>query len=81
MIVPYGELSADALTGLSEEFVTRDGTELSDSAGKVARVRQALELGEAVVVYDADSETCNILPADQVPDDVPADAPEETEAD
>lgn len=67
MIVPYGELSAEALTGLIEEYVTRDGTELSEAADKAAAVRRALEAGEAVIVYDVDSETCNILPADEVP--------------
>jgi uncharacterized protein YheU (UPF0270 family) len=64
MIIPHNELSDDALTGLIEEFVTRDGTEMSDASAKAAIVRKGLDRGDLLVVYDPKSESCNIVPAD-----------------
>ena len=65
MIIPHQQLSAEALTGVIEEYVTRDGTELSEASTKVAAVRRGLDLGSLVLVYDPDAESCNILPADE----------------
>ena len=70
MIVPHRQLSAEALIGVLEEYVTRHGTELSEASAKVAAVRRDLELGILVLVYDADSDSCYLLPADQVPEEV-----------
>jgi uncharacterized protein YheU (UPF0270 family) len=67
VIVPHRALSEDALAGVIEEYVTRDGTEHTDAATKAAAVLARLDRGELVLVYDAESESCNILPADQVP--------------
>jgi uncharacterized protein YheU (UPF0270 family) len=64
MIVPHLELSAAALAGVIEEYVTRDGTNLEEATEKAAAVRGALDAGELVIVYDAETESCNILPAD-----------------
>jgi uncharacterized protein YheU (UPF0270 family) len=74
MIVPHRELSDAALAGAIEEYVSRDGTELSDASTKVAAVRTALDRGELVLVYDADTDSCNIVPPDQVPPDEPDEA-------
>ena len=71
MIVPWDALSPGALSGLIEEYVTRDGTELTDAEEKAAQVRRALERGELLLVYDAATESCNILPADEAPDASP----------
>jgi uncharacterized protein YheU (UPF0270 family) len=67
MIVPHLELSDETLAGLLEEYVTRDGTELGEAAAKIEQVRSSLDRGELVLVYDPDSESCNILPARDVP--------------
>jgi uncharacterized protein YheU (UPF0270 family) len=64
MIIPHNELSDDALSGLIEEFVTRDGTEMNDASTKAATVRKGLDRGDLLVVYDPESESCNIVPAD-----------------
>ena len=72
MIVPYEQLSPAALTAVIEEYVTRDGTELTDASAKALQVREALGRGELVLVFDADTETCNFLPRDSVPPDDPA---------
>lgn len=69
MIIPYQELSVDALQALIEEFVTRSGTDYGTSeaslAEKVEQVKQQLQKGEAVIVYDAAMESCNITSAHQ----------------
>jgi uncharacterized protein YheU (UPF0270 family) len=61
------DLSAGALRGLVEEFVTRDGTDYGAvEAGveeKVAQVRAQLRAGEARIVFDPASGTANIVPA------------------
>ncbi|MCF6257322.1 MAG: YheU family protein [Gammaproteobacteria bacterium] len=69
MIIPYQELSPDALQALVEEFVTRNGTDYGNCetslAEKVRQVVQQLEKGEAVIVYDTAMESCNITTAAQ----------------
>ena len=64
MIIPHHELSAEALAGLIEEYVSRDGTELGEVKDKSAAVARLLERGELVLVYDPESESCNIITRD-----------------
>lgn len=66
--IPVERLSREALDGLIEEFVTRDGTDyglqeptLEEKKSAVAR---QLERGEVVIAFDSESETCNIIPKD-----------------
>jgi uncharacterized protein YheU (UPF0270 family) len=63
--VPYARLAPDVLRRLAEEFVTRDGTDYGAAEktldAKVSALRRQLESGEVVIVYDAQSETTNIL--------------------
>ena len=63
--VPYTRLAGDVLRRIAEEFVTRDGTDYGASEKtieeKVSDVRRQLERGEAAIVYDAESETVNIV--------------------
>ena len=66
------KLSAEALSGVVEEYVTRDGTELTDATSKTEAVLRALDRGELVLVYDPESCTCNIVPVDQVTDSDPS---------
>lgn len=65
MEIPFEMLSEDALQGLLEEFATREGTDYGHSAfslsDKVRSVRRLLEAGEAVIVFDEESESCNIV--------------------
>ena len=65
--VPYTTLSDETLERLIAEFVTRDGTDYGDTerplADKIADVRRQLARGEAKIVYDPESETANIVPA------------------
>ena len=67
--IPTETLSPEALAGLIEEFVTREGTdygsrELTLEEKKSAIVRQ-LERGEVVVTFDPESESCNIVSKDE----------------
>ena len=65
MEIPYKRLSASALRGLIEEFVTRDGTDYGDVEvpleRRVAEVQRRLERGEASVVFDPATETTSIV--------------------
>ena len=62
----------EALQGVIEAFVTREGTD--DGAQDVSlatkfwQVRQQLDAGTAVIVYDEDTASCTIQPTDQLPD-------------
>lgn len=51
-----GQLSPEALTGLIEEWVTRDGTDYGErevsTRDKAAEVRRLLSRGELLIVYD-----------------------------
>ena len=70
MLIPWQALSEDALQGLVEEFVTRDGTDYgvteTSLATRVEQVKRALQRGELVVVYSEAHEQANIMSADQL---------------
>lgn len=65
MEIPYDLLSKDALRSLVEEFVTREGTDYGhkewDLDRKVEAVLRQLKYGEAVIVYDEQTSTPNIV--------------------
>lgn len=66
MIIPYEQLSGDALQGLIEEFITREGTDYGEEEValhiKVEQIKQLLRRREVVVVFDVASESASILP-------------------
>jgi hypothetical protein len=59
--IPHQQLSHDTLDGLIEEFVTRNGTNLADAPRSIEQVRKLLEQGKAIITFDEDEESCNIL--------------------
>lgn len=61
MIIPHEQLSQDALRGVLHEFVTRDGTDLSDAQVALERATRALEKGRVVIVFDEEQGTCTIM--------------------
>ena len=67
MIIPHRQLSGPALAGVIEEFVSRDGTELGDVADKAEEVVRQLEAGDLILVYDPDTDGCNIILPEQLP--------------
>ena len=66
--IPYDQLSPEALQGVIEEFVTRDGTDYGEVEisleTKISQVLAQLKSGKAVIVFDQKSETCTILTSD-----------------
>ena len=60
-----GQLSVEALRGLVEEFVTRDGTDYGaverSVEEKIARVQAQLASGEVRIVFDPETESANIV--------------------
>ena len=65
--VPLDRVSPEALYGIIEEFVTREGTEYGHTdyslQQKIAQVEQQLHQGLAIIAFDAASESCTIIPA------------------
>jgi len=56
VVVPHTELSADALNGVIDNFILREGTDYGDHTysheQKVAQVLRQLERGEARIMFD-----------------------------
>lgn len=70
MLIPYDQLAPDTLNRLIEDFVTRDGTDNGDDTPlqtRVLRVRQALAKGQAFILFDADSQQCQLLARHDIP--------------
>ena len=66
--IPHRALSVEALRGLIEEFVTREGTDYDREYSledKRNAVRRQLDRGEAIIVFDPETETANIIPKDR----------------
>ncbi len=65
--IPWTALSAEALQGLLEAFVLREGTDYGASEftleEKVGHVRAQLQRGEARIVFDPASESVDIVTA------------------
>ena len=63
--IPTSELSTEALAGVVEEFITREGTDYGHTdhslEQKMSAVYRQLDSGEVVIVFDPESETCNIV--------------------
>ncbi|TRX75761.1 YheU family protein [Pseudomonas mangiferae] len=70
MLIPHDLLEPDTLTRLIEDFVTREGTDNGDETPletRVERVRHALAKGQAVIVFHADSQQCQLMLRRDVP--------------
>jgi hypothetical protein len=72
VVVPHGELSEEALRGVIESFVLREGTDYGERDvshdDKVADVMRQLERGEAGILFDPLDSSVTIVvakPADR----------------
>lgn len=67
VVVPHTELAHDTLRAVIEAFVLREGTEYGSRdftlEEKVAHVRSQLERGIAQIIFDAESQSIDIVPA------------------
>jgi uncharacterized protein YheU (UPF0270 family) len=65
IVIPHRDLSAEALRGVLESFVLREGTDYGAREvsldQKVAQVLQQLERGEAQIIFDAALESIDIV--------------------
>jgi uncharacterized protein YheU (UPF0270 family) len=72
MILPHQMLSPEALQGVIEAFVTHEGTDYGTQdvslVTTVWQVRQQLDAGTAVIVYDENTESCTIQSTNELPD-------------
>ena len=63
--IPHGELSPDALRGVLESFVLREGTDYGSREftleQKIAHVMAQIERGEAQIMFDPNTETIDIV--------------------
>ena len=70
MIIPFQELSPEALQGIIEEFITREGTDYGEMefslADKVEQVRQQLLNKQVFILFDEVTQRCNIITKDQL---------------
>jgi len=66
--IPVNKLSAKALQGVIEEFITRAGTDYGEVEAsqetKFRQVKSKLEAGLAVLIFDDETEITNIFLAD-----------------
>ena len=68
--IPPEHLSPEALQGVIEEFITREGTDYgaveSSFAAKIEQVRAQLRKGLVTIVFDLDAESCTLLTREQL---------------
>ena len=66
--IPVERLNPEILQRVIEEFITREGTDYGKREvpldTKLRQVKKLLKFGMAVLIYDTETETCNIFPAD-----------------
>lgn len=66
--IPVNKISPEALQGVIEEFISRNGTDYGEIEASqetnFRRVKQKLETGSAVLIFDDETETTNIFLAD-----------------
>ena len=69
MMIPHRMLSPEALRGVIEACITREGTDYGvhevPLATKVGQVRHQLDAGTVVIVYDEATDSWTIQPTDQ----------------
>lgn len=67
-IIPVNRLSVEALQGIINEFISREGTDYGEievsPETKFRQVKHRLEKGLSVLIFDDQTETTNILQAD-----------------
>ena len=65
MLIPYQQLSEDALQALLEDFVTRDGTDYGQvelsMQDKAEHLRMLLKKGELFISYNDELHSCGLV--------------------
>ena len=64
-IIPVNKLSSHALKGVIEEFISRNGTDYGELEAPMEtnfrQVKNKLESGSAILIFDDETETTNIF--------------------
>lgn len=65
VVIPYGELSPEALRGVLESVVLREGTDYGEREisheTKLGRLLAQLQRGEVQIVFDPQTESVDIV--------------------
>lgn len=65
MLIPWQQLSTDALYNLAESFVLREGTDYGDQefplAAKVQQVLTLIQQGQVVILYSELHESVDLM--------------------
>lgn len=71
IVVPYERLSAEALQGIIDEFVGREGTDYGDYNysfdDKRGQVFRQIQTGKVTVLFDPVGECCHLVLTEQLP--------------
>lgn len=69
MIIPPERLTTEALRGIVQSFITREGTDYGESEltieGKTDRLMPQILSGDVVIVFDEESQSVNLLKKDE----------------
>ena len=69
IVIPHQQLSKEALVGVIEDFVNREGTDYGEVAvdlvTKVDQLRTQLDKGKIVLLYDEETSSVNIITANE----------------
>lgn len=70
MIIPYQELSEEALQALIEDFVTRDGTDYGlvemSTQEKSGYLLALLKKGDLLITYNDELQSCGLVTKEEV---------------
>ncbi len=70
VVVPHSSISAEALANLVDDFITREGTDYGEREHspeeKRASVERQLAKGTVLIVFDPESETVNLVRAEDL---------------
>ena len=72
IVIPLEDLDAETLGSLVEAFVNREGTDYGaierSLDAKVEDVLRQLRSGEALIVFDPETESVNLVPERELPE-------------
>jgi uncharacterized protein len=67
VIIPPDSLSTEALHGIIEKFILREGTDYGEKEIEISRkidsVKRQIDSGKAYIIFDPETETTTILAA------------------
>jgi uncharacterized protein YheU (UPF0270 family) len=70
-VIPHRSLGAEALRGVIEDFVTREGTDYGASEYSLAQkhdaVMRQLEAGDVLIVFDLAAESVTLMTRAELP--------------